>query len=67
MRRTGLGIVLACMLYLGAAAWATVEYKDVGGLSLQARQIVIGDVVAVTSFIQPPTDSSPSQGLIKIS
>lgn len=65
MRRTGLGIALACMLYLGATAWATVEYKDVGDLSRQARQIVIGDIVAVTSFIEPPTDFSPSQGLVK--
>ena len=42
--------VTAVMVVLASAASAGVVYKDVAELSAAARQVVIGDVVTVSSF-----------------
>ncbi|MCP4593050.1 MAG: hypothetical protein GY842_20135, partial [bacterium] len=50
MRRSGIVTAIAFTLSCGGAAWGAVVSKDVGDLTVQAHQIIIGDVAEVTSF-----------------
>ena len=50
MHKTRVSAALVCMLCVGATAWGAVEYKEVADLTAEARQIVMGDVVKITSF-----------------
>ena len=50
MSSRSLWVVCAGVLIVAPSAWAAVVFKDVAALTATAEQIVVGDVVEVTSF-----------------
>jgi hypothetical protein len=46
----GLWVLATAVALWASPAWAAVEYQEVGDLTAGANQIVVGDVIEVTSF-----------------